>query len=216
MGQTRSELAARLRPIGLAVEPSTFNADGNAGAVAAAGAYLLGKRSSLEFLPPKVSPWKEFAGKSSSRKLAWAASIAGAALLLLLLGFIVQGYRLSKLQSRWSAMGPRVTELEGMQQQIKKFRPWFDHSFRSLTILRKLTEAFPVDGVVTAKTLEVRNQSQVTCSGTARDNQALFKMLDQLRSTKEVADVKMEQMQGKNPLRFSFNYRWVEGGTGEH
>jgi hypothetical protein len=216
IAQVRTELAARLRSIGLAVEPCSFKSDAHANAVAVAAGYLLARRAAFEFLPPKVSPWKEFAGKTSARKLAWAAGVAGAALVLLLLTFLVQGYRLSKLQSRWDTMSPRVTELEAMQQQIKKFRPWFDNSFRSLTILRKLTEAFPVDGVVTAKTLEIRNQSQVTCSGVARDNQALFKMLDQLRGTKEVADVKMEQIRGKSPLQFNFNYRWVEGGTGEH
>ena len=113
-------------------------------------------------------------------------------------------------------MAPRVTDLEAMQQQIKKFRPWFDGTFRSLSILRRVTEAFPVDGAVTAKTLEIRNNSQVTCAGVARDNQVLFKMLDQLRGTKEVADVKMDQIRGKTPLQFSFNFRWVEGGTGEH
>lgn len=216
ISQAKTELASRLRSIGLAVEPPGLNSEANAKAVAVAAAYLLGKRSGFEFLPPKASAWKEFAGKTSARKLAWAAGIAAAALVLLLLAFLIQGWQLAKLQSRWSAMAPRVTELEEMQGQIKKFRPWFDNSFRSLTILRKLTEAFPVDGVVTAKTLEIRNQSQVTCSGTARDNQALFKMLDQLRGTKEVADVKMEQIRGKSPLQFNFNYRWVEGGTGEH
>ena len=46
-----------------------------------------------------------------------------------------------------------------MQQQIRKFRPWFDDSFRNLTILRKITEAFPEEGDVTAKTLEIRDLS---------------------------------------------------------
>jgi hypothetical protein len=214
----RTDLAPRLRAMGIGAEPFNLTGDPAAApnAVAVAAGYLLGKKSEFELLPPKISAWKEFAGKNSSRKLAWAASIAGILLLLVVTAFLVQGWQLSNLQNRWSVISPRVTELEDMQQQIKKFRPWFDNTFRSMTIFRKLTEAFPVDGVVTAKTLEIRNQSQVTCSGVARDNQVLFKMLDQLRSTKEVADVKMDQIHGKSPLQFSFNFRWVEGGTGEH
>ena len=217
-GRLRTELAPRLGSMGIAFVGSKpiGGAEGSPSAVAVAAGYLLGKRPEFEFLPPKISAWKQFAGKTSSRKLAWAAGIAAAAALLLLGAFLVQGYQLSKLQSRWSEMAPRVTELEGMQQQIKKFRPWFDNSFRSMTILRKLTEAFPVDGVVTAKTLEIRNQNQVTCAGVAKDNQALFKMIDQLRSTKEIGDVKLDQIHGKSPLQFSFNFHWVEGGTGEH
>lgn len=216
VARLKAELAPRLRAMGLAAE----GAGGDAGlfvcAVAPAAAYLLGKRSSFEFLPPKVSAWKQFAGTTSARKLGSVAGIAAALAVILIVSFLIQGWHLSQLQSRWSSISPRVTELEDMQQRIKKFRPWFDNSFRSLTILRKITEAFPADGVVTAKTLEIRNQSQVNCSGVARDNQALFKMLDQLRSTKEVAEVKMDQIRGKNPLQFNFNFRWVEGGTGEH
>lgn len=213
--RTKTMLAPGLRTLGLAAEVSPLNSEASPAAVAAAASVLLGKKPSFEFLPPKVSAWKQFAGKASARKLAWAAGIAAAVLVLLLGAVLLQSWRLSRLQSRWAAMSPRVTELDEMQQRIKKFRPWFDSSFRSLTILRKLTEAFPADGAVTAKTLEIRNQSQVTCSGVARDNQTLFKMLDQLRNTKEVADVKMEQIRGKSPLQFNFNYRWVEGGTGE-
>ena len=93
-----------------------------------------------------------------------------------------------------------------MQQQIKKFRPWFDESHRNLTILRTVTEAFPDEGGVTAKTLEIRELSSVTCSGVARDNQAFLKMLDQLRATKEVTDLKVDQVRGKTPLQFTFNF----------
>ena len=52
--------------------------------------------------------------------------------------------------------------------------PWFDSSFRNLTILRQLTLAFPEDGAVTAKTMEIRDGNTVTCSGTAQDNGALL------------------------------------------
>ena len=105
-----------------------------------------------------------------------------------------------------------VRELEEMQQQIRRFRPWFDSSFRNLSILRKVTEAFPEDGVVSAKTLEIRDVSSVTCSGVARDNQALFKMLDQLRAVKDVHDLKVDNIRGKTPLQFTFNLHWGEGG----
>ena len=110
-------------------------------------------------------------------------------------------------------MEPNVTELENLQQQIRKFRPWFDESFQSLTILRKLSEAFPEDGVISVKTLDIRDLSTITCSGVARDNQALFKVLDQLRSTKEIANVKIDQIRGKVPLQFTFNFQWGEGAA---
>jgi hypothetical protein len=218
-GRLRTELAPRLRSMGLEIDaqrPAALPAEASVTAFAVAGAFLAEKRPAFEFLPPKVSAWKQFAGKTSSRKLAWAAGILAGFFLLVMAAMLVQSWQLSNLQARWNAMAPRVTELEAMQQQIKKFRPWFDNSFRSLNILRKLTEAFPVDGVVTAKSLEVRDESQVTCSGVARDDRALFKMIDQLRSTKGVQDVKLPQIHGKSPMQFSFSFRFGEGGTGEH
>ena len=119
-------------------------------------------------------------------------------------------------------MSPTVTELEDLQQQIRKFRPWFDESFRTLSILRKLTEAFPEDGVVTAKTFEIRELSSVSCSGVARDNQAFLRMLDQLRATKEIAELKVDSVRGgdsvrgRTPIQFTFNFHWDAGGVSEH
>lgn len=181
-------------------------------AVSLAARLLAGPGSALEFLPPKVSVWKQFAQRHSSRKLVLAGGAAGLVALVVGLAFAVQQWQLAHWRSRWSALQPRVTELEHMQQQIKQFRPWFDESFRSLSVLRRLTEAFPAEGNVTAKSVEIRNPSTVTCTGTARDHQALLKTLEQLRAAKEVSAVKVEQLRGKNPMHFSFNFQWNERG----
>jgi hypothetical protein len=100
-----------------------------------------------------------------------------------------------------------------MQQQIKRFRPWFDDSCRSLRILRRLTDAFPQDGAVTAKTLEIRESALIACKGTARDNQALLQMLDRLRAAEGVTGLQVEQMRGKSPMQYSFNFQWREQGS---
>ena len=172
---------------------------------------LTGAAPCFEFLPPKTRPWAQLTTRFSSRKLVWAGAIAGSIVLLLAGVFLFQQWQLSRLQSRWSDMETKVKEIEALQFQIKKFRPWFDDSFRNLSILRRVTEAFPEDGVVSAKTLEIRERSSVTCSGVARDNQAFLKMLDQLRATREVADLKVDQVRGKTPLQFTFNFHWGEG-----
>ena len=142
----------------------------------------------------------------------WAGATAGSAALLVLGAFLAQQWQLSRLQSKWTAMEPKVKELENLQHQIRKFRPWFDNSFRNLSILRSLTEAFPEEGVIFAKTVEIRAQNVVTCSGSARDTQAFLKTLDQLRTAKEVAGLTVERISGKAPLQFSFNFHWGEGG----
>jgi hypothetical protein len=139
---------------------------------------------------------------------------AAAAVLLLLVGgaFSVQQYKRSQLRSKWDGMSAKVRELDEMQTQIRRFRPWFDSTFRNLSIVRKVTEAFPEEGVVTAKSLEIRDVSAVSCSGVANDNQALLKMLEQLRASKDVRDLKVDNIRGKTPLQFTFNFHWGEGG----
>jgi hypothetical protein len=107
-------------------------------------------------------------------------------------------------------MKPKFTELDGLQAQVRKYRPWYDENVTSLSILRRVTEAFPEDGVVSAKTIEIRNLSAVNCTGVARDNQSLLKTLDRLRATKQVGDVRVDQIRGKAPLQFTFNFQWGE------
>ena len=103
-----------------------------------------------------------------------------------------------------------------MQQEIRQYRPWFDDSFRSLTILRQLTMAFPEDGSVTAKTVEIRDGNTVTCTGTAQDNGALLRTLNQLRTADGVTDVKLQQIRGKSPMQFSFDVHYGNGGGNEN
>jgi hypothetical protein len=181
-------------------------------AFSAAARCITGVPPMFEFLPPRIGPLQQLTNRFSSRKVGLISAAAALALLLAGGAFGVQQFQLSRLRGKWSKMEKQVHELEDMQAQIRRFRPWFDGSFRTLTLLRKVTESFPEDGVVTAKTLEIRDESSVNCSGVANDNQALLKMLDQLRASKDVRDLKVDNIRGKTPLQFTFNFHWGEGG----
>ncbi len=182
--------------------------------ISAAGAlallHLANHGPSLEFLPPRLSAWQRLAQKYSSRKLARVGLAVGGVGVVVALGFLVQQIQLVYWQKRWDRMKTAVAELDLMQRQIKKFRPWYDDSFRSLNVLRRLTEAFPEDGTVSAKTVEIRQPAKVTCTGTARDNAALLRTLDKLRAAKEVDNVHLEQTRGGSPLQFTFNFQWID------
>ena len=103
-----------------------------------------------------------------------------------------------------------------MQAQIRKYRPWFDDSFRSLSIIRQVTLAFPEDSMVTAKVLEIREGKVVSCSGNAKDNLALLKMMNQLSAAPSVSDFHRDSIRGKSPIQFSFNFHWNNGGGHEN
>ena len=172
----------------------------------------LAGESGMEFLPPKISPWKQFTDRYSSGKLAYAGMGAGAVAAIVLLAFFIQQIVLWHWQSKWSRMETKVTELQQMREQIRRYRPWYDESVRTLSILKRLTEAFPQDGAVSAKTIELRGPATVTCSGTARNREVLNKALDDLRKAREISDVHIETERGSTPLEFTFNFHWQGPG----
>ncbi|HVY71580.1 MAG TPA: hypothetical protein VHH73_16725, partial [Verrucomicrobiae bacterium] len=178
--------------------------------LALAARYLAGQTPELEFLPPKVSAWQQLTTRYSSRKLAYIGAVAGGVVLLVIGAFGVQQIQLSSLRSEWGKMSPRVREVENVQAQIKQYRPWFNESMPGLSMLRRLTEAFPEEGTVTAKAVDLRESGVVTCTGTARSSDALLKTLDRLRKAPEVSDVKMDQLHGGSPVQFGFNFQWGE------
>ncbi len=226
--QLADELELRLEPMGLKVELVTAYAANEFGVHLPADApvssafslvarHLTGRGTPFEFLPPKVSQWEQFANRYAAGRYRSAIATAGAVVLLVLLAFLVQQIQLTRLNWKWKAMSRKVEELEAVQGNIRKFRPWFDDSFRCLSILKQVTAAFPEDGVVSAKTLEVRDANIVTCSGVARNNASFLRTLTELRSKTGVTDLKVDVIRGKAPMmQFTFDFRWSEGGRNEN
>jgi hypothetical protein len=225
--QLADEMELRFEPAGVAVELVTKYSPDEFGvqlppdapvspAFSLAARWLTGQTPAFEFLPPKPTAWQQVITKySSGRRRSAGATAAG---IIALVGglFLFQEIQLLRLRSQWSGISARVRELDGIQQQIQKYRPWFDESFRSLSILKQLTTAFPEDGAVTAKTVEIRDGNVVNCSGTARDNAALLRMLSQLRAADGVTDLKVDQIRGKSPMQFTFDFHWNQGGGNEN
>jgi len=225
--QLVEEIRPRVESMGLKVELVTGYPAGEFGvqlpadatvspALSAAARHLVGRRSGFEFLPPKITRWQQLNTRYASRKVIWAGAAAASLALLVAGAFLVQQWRLWRLESQWGKVQATVRELEDLQGKIRQFRPWDDHSLRGLTILRRLTEAFPEDGTVTARLLEIRDLSSVTCSGIARDNQALLKTLERLRSVPGIPDVNLGATRGQSPaiqFTFTFNFQRNEGAN---
>jgi hypothetical protein len=215
-------LERRLAAMSLQVElvsdyaPGEFGVQLPAGAAVSeafsmAAARLTNRLPVFELLPPKVTAWQALAAKYSSGKLQRAGVAAAAVLLIVVGAFLVQQWQLMRLRSQWADLGPKAREVEALEAQVRQFRPWFDESFRTLSIMRALTTAFPEDGVVSAKNIEIRDPATVSCSGIARDNQSWLKMYERLRSTSGVTDLKVDVIRGKSPIQFTFDFHWVEG-----
>jgi len=175
--------------------------------------HLQGIPVPLEFLPPRPSRFSLLLTRYSARRYATAGFAAAAVVLALLGAFGWQEFRLWSLRSEWQGMAVPVSELETVQTRIREYRPWYDTTFRNLTIMKRIIECFPDNGSVTARSVEIHGPASVSVTGTARDNASLLRTLDQLRQAKEVQGLKIEQIRGKTPAQFTFTFRWV-GNTG--
>jgi hypothetical protein len=225
--QLADEMELRFEPMGLKVEivsayaPNEFGAQlpleaSVSPAFSLAAWWLMGETPVFEFLPPKPSALEQLVTRYASGRLRSAGAVAAGVLVLVGGLFLFQEIQLILLRSQWSAMSARVQQLDGLQQEIRQYRPWFDDSFHSLTILRQLTMAFPEDGSVTARTVEIRSGNTVTCTGVAQDYGALLLTLNQLRTADGVTDVKLQQTRGKSPMQFSFDVHYRNGGNNEN
>jgi hypothetical protein len=222
--QLADELELRLESFGLKVDVVTRYRGADYGialpaevpvtaAISLGATILAGRKPAFEFLPPRVSPWQQAMAKYSQGRLRMAVGAAGIIFLLVAAIFLFQEWQLVHYRTKWNAMAGKVKELAAVQQQIHQYRPWFDETFRDLTILKQLTAAFPEDGIVTARTVEIRDLNTVTCTGTTRDHQSLLLVLERLRKTGNITDLKVDQIRGtKPPLQFTFNFHWNEGG----
>lgn len=221
--QLADEMELRFEPAGLKVElVSKYAADefglqlpadaAVSSAFSLAAAFLAGRQSAFEFLPPKITPLQQLANRYASGRLRMAGAAAAALFLIFAALFGWQQWQLDKLRDQWDGMSPKVAELQKLQDQIRQFGPWFDDSIRGLSIMRHIANAFPEDGVVSAKTVEIRDLTAVTCTGVARDNAALTRTMEKLSSAPGVGDFHEGALRGKSPIQFTFTFLWNEGG----
>jgi hypothetical protein len=226
------EIRPRFEPAGLKVELVTAYAANEFGktippdtqvssAFSLAAGRLAERNNPFEFLPPKVSGWQRVTSKYAPNRLRKAGAVAAAVAVVVVGLFAFQQWQLSRLRSEWARMSPKVKEIVEVQNQIQKYRPWFDTSLRYLSMMRDFANAFTEDGSMTAKTLSVRelNDSRdtpenrgvriVSLSGNADNYAAVVTTIRQLRAITGVTNL-TPQIRGKAPVQFTFDFQIKE------
>jgi hypothetical protein len=106
-------------------------------------------------------------------------------------------------------MKAKVAELDAIQKKTVKFRPWYDESMTTLSILKRVTESFPETGDVSAKSIAIRSGANVTCRGTTRDKNTLLRTVTTLGKDKSnVSGASIETITGVSPMQFTFTFNW--------
>ena len=175
----------------------------------AAGLFFRKEPVVFEFLAPQVSKWETVFRKFDDRRRRWLVAAGAALIVLPVLTFFIRSRIESSLNSEWNAMRGNVAELDAVQQKIRQFRSWFEPAPQVLQAIEGLTTAFPEQGDVWAKSVQINDGSKVTCSGFAKSQTALMALLERLRARPDVSEVQVQQMRGENPLQFSFTYKWA-------
>lgn len=183
-------------------------------ALDAAALHLRHQPIVFEFLAPEINRWEIALRQFDDRRHRWIALAIVGAILLPIITFMIRSHIESSLDEEWAGMRRKVADLESLQQRIRQFRPWFEPAPQSLQIIEGLATAFPEQGDVWAKSVQVVDGTKVTCSGFARNQTSLLAWFDRLRSRKDVTGLQVQQVRGENPIQFSITYKWeVSGGN---
>ncbi len=176
--------------------------------IALAAARLTCPGRLLDYLPPHVTTWERLLEHAGSRKLGTTAAVVGAFVLIMGLAFFWQGRTLARLESKWDSMKVKVQELDKLNGKASRFRSWYESSQPNLQIFLSLAEAFPEDGAVTARNIEIADREKVTCTGVAGNQLDVMDVVNRLRKMPQVRDLRTQRMSGTSPVQFTFEYRW--------
>ena len=210
-GRLQEVLAAPLERLGIQSRErrsAPARSDQHGAARDTADRYLRQQPVAFEFVAQETNRWQEMLQRFDSRKRRGLLAAGLLLVVLPILTFMVRSRTESNLTSEWEGMRRKVAELEELQQKIRRFRPWFEPAPRSLRTLETIAAAFPEQGDVWAKSIEIGESSKVTCTGFARTQPALMTLLDQIRARSGVTNLQVQQVRGENPVQFSITFNW--------
>jgi len=223
--QLADEMELRFESMGLEIEcvntysPKEFGAQVPAEvtvspAFSLAARLLAGQSTAFEFQAPRVSSWQQMTARYSSGRLRTALTAGGSVAVLVGALFFYQQWQLWGLESRWAKMAPQAKELQALQANNNQYRAWYDNSVKGLSILRTVSQAFPRESSVTAKTVEIGDLKTVSCTGVAKTYAALLQTKERLRALKQIRDVNLISTRGVAPaITFTFTFNWNQGGS---
>jgi len=187
---------------------SVASAPQTSSALLAAGARMLsGAPLSVNVLPKRKSRLHA-STRFTPKNIRQAAMLAASLIILLIGAFWWQGERLATLQATWTAIGPRVDSVKALQERVRKYRTWYDDSAPSLSIPKSLALAFPEDGTVWVKSLNVKDGINVTCTGSARSGSEWRQVMDKLGKNGDLDTLQVVQTRGDTPFGFTMTFRW--------
>jgi hypothetical protein len=191
-----------------ATHPQSNLDDSPSPALTAAKRFLYRQPAEFEFLPPKTGKLGSFLQWSKQGRKRRQGMLVAGLVILVLAPLLWRSHMKNRLERQWTFLQPQVAQAESLQHNIRQFRPWFNTAPQSLQVLEVLTSAFPEEGSVWGRNVEIKDTDRVSCSGFARSPTALMETLDRLRAHPEIRDLQVQQVRGDKPIHFTFVFSW--------
>jgi hypothetical protein len=176
-------------------------------AIEAARHFLRDEPVIFELMPKVPNRWLSLVQRFDTKQRRVVVAIGTAIVLLPIVTYFVRSQIERSLETEWSGMRRQVSDLESLQQRIRQFRPWFETSPITLQLVEDIVGAFPEQGDVWAKSVELTEDGKLTCTGFARSQSALSGLLDRLRERKNFSGVQIQQVRGANPIQFTIGFK---------
>ena len=159
--------------------------------------------------PPKVSS-----------RTAWA--LVSGVVLLLCAAYLIGDWRqtleeVSELRQKRNEMKESIETAKGFISRVNGARTWYERRPNYLECLRTITLCFPEEGRAWTSSLTLREDMRGILTGRASDEKSVLDVLDRLKSSPALTNVKMLQMRGagtKSP-ELSFGISFVFRGPEE-
>ena len=197
--------------LGIALERGTAGALDGSGVsralLAGATRVLSGPKAGIDFHTKQKAQLKSITARLSGRNIRSVIAAAGAVIFLVAAAFSMQGRELSQLEDQWAEISPQVKAAKGFQDQVRKYRPWFDNSVPSLSIPKSLAQAFPEGGTVWLKSLRIKDRTFATCTGSASNRSDWMSLLEKLGKDPGLDNLQVVQARGDAPISFTFTFR---------
>lgn len=216
---SRASIVQALARLGLQAREMPSDANGashdvSADLLACARLCLRNMRPAVELLPKHVSKLQKAAARFSERRTRLMVIAAVGVVLLVSTAGYMQHSRLTSLETEWSAMEPRVMAVKAIQEDVRRYRSWYDTSVPTLAMASTIAQAFPEDGTVWVKALQIKDRVTVTCTGSAKSRADWMAVLERLRTSEGVANVQVIRAAGEAPFEFTMTLQWERSGGG--
>jgi len=134
------------------------------------------------------------------------ALLAAAALLVLVV--LARGVIETVLRRQAHALSPTAKESAELQRRLRHYRAWLEPVRPGAAALEALARAFPEDGRVWARRVELRDGRKIVCTGLARSAAEAVALMERLRRTAGLQELQTQYLRGGDPVQFAFEFEW--------